>query len=268
MKTAEFDKLYLIQPEIYDRVLPYLNEIEKQELNDLNKKNRTFEENDETFEEKNEEQKNDYAEEINQGAEEMNHGAEEIDDDVIMDPHPENEEINIGSPDIPVEEPKVDKPKISVKMVKKSNGDWSIKKVKNFSCEICINKKFTTKRSLERHNKTFHVKKHSIKGVQVIPEAIYHPDVPDITSPETVKAEPETVKAEERKSKNIKRKFQYSPGEFHLVRDNQQFSRDEPVIKLPKGVVSKVPKRSKFKRKLNDDINGFEGKKFNWESYS
>ena len=26
MKTAEFDKLYLIQPEIYDRVLPYLNE--------------------------------------------------------------------------------------------------------------------------------------------------------------------------------------------------------------------------------------------------
>ena len=69
MKTAEnkssFDKLYLIQPEIYDRVLPYLNEVEKQEVNDVNKKNRPFEENDkndETFEEKNEEQKNDYAE--------------------------------------------------------------------------------------------------------------------------------------------------------------------------------------------------------------
>ena len=251
MKTAEFDKLYLIQPEIYDRVLPYLNEIEKQELNDLNKKNRTFEE-------KNEEQKNDYAEEINQGAEEMNHGAEEIDDDdVIMDPPPENEEVNIGSPDIPVEEPKVDKPKISVKMVKKSNGDWSIKKVKNFSCEICVNKKFTTKRSLERHNNTFHVKKHSIKETQVIPEVIY----PNTTSPET-------VKAEERKSKNLKRKFQYNPGEFHLVRDNQLFSRDEPVIKRPNGVDSKVPKRAKVKRKLNDDRNDFEGKKFHWESYS
>ena len=69
MKTAEnkssFDKLYLIQPEIYVRVLPYLNEVEKQEVNDVNKKNRPFEENDkndETFEEKNEEQKNDYAE--------------------------------------------------------------------------------------------------------------------------------------------------------------------------------------------------------------
>ena len=81
-----------------------------------------------------------------------------------MDPHPENEEVNIGSPAIPVEEPKIDKPKISVKMVKKQpNGDWLIKKtrekkVKNFSCEICVNKKFTTKRSLERHNNTFHVK--------------------------------------------------------------------------------------------------------------
>ena len=59
MKTAEnkssFDKLYLIQPEMYDRILSYLNEVEKQELNDVNEKNRPFEENDETFEEKNEE---------------------------------------------------------------------------------------------------------------------------------------------------------------------------------------------------------------------
>ena len=56
MKTAEnkssFDKLYLIQPEMYHRILPYLNEVEKQELNDVNEKNRPFEENDETFEEK------------------------------------------------------------------------------------------------------------------------------------------------------------------------------------------------------------------------
>ena len=134
MKTAEFDKLYLIQPEIYDRVLPYLNEVEKKELNDVNKKNRHFEENDrndEAFKEKNEEQKNDYAEEINHGDEETNHDAEKLDDDdVIMDPPPENEEVNVGSPDIPVEKPEVDKPKILVKMVKKSNGDWSIKKEK------------------------------------------------------------------------------------------------------------------------------------------
>ena len=115
------------------------------------RRNCPFEENNETFEEKNEEEKNDDAEEIN--------------DDVIIDPHPKNEEVNIDDPTIPVEETKIDKPKISVKMVKKSNGDWLIKKtpekkVKNFSCEICVNKKFTTKRSLERHNKNFHIKKH------------------------------------------------------------------------------------------------------------
>ena len=256
MKTTKnkssFNKLYLIQPEIYDRVIPYLNEVEKQEQKDLQEKNCPFEENDQTFEEKNEEQKNDNAEEVNDDA-------EEVDDDVIMDPLPENEEVNIGSPATPVEEPKIDKPKISVKMVKKPNGDWSIKKtrekkVKNFSCEICVNKKFTTKRSLERHDNTFHVEKHSIKGAQVIPEVRY----PNTTSPETVKAKPETVEAEGRKSRNLKRKFEYNPGEFHLERDNQRFSRDEPVNKRPKGVDSKVPKLAKvLKRKLNDDTNDF-----------
>ena len=129
-----------------------------------------------------------------------------------------------------------------------------LKKKKKISCEICVNKKFTTKRSLERHNNTFHVKKHSIKDTQVIPKVIY----PNTTSPETVKAEPETVKAEERKSKNLKRKFQYNPGEFHLVRDNQPFSRDEQVIKQPKGVDSKVPKRTKIKRKFDDSSGGLE----------
>ena len=43
MKTAadksQYEKLYLIQPEIYNRVVPKLNEVEKQELKDLNEKN-------------------------------------------------------------------------------------------------------------------------------------------------------------------------------------------------------------------------------------
>ena len=56
MKTAEnkslFDKLYLIQADMYNRIIPYLNEVDKQELNDINEKNCPFEENDEAFEEK------------------------------------------------------------------------------------------------------------------------------------------------------------------------------------------------------------------------
>ena len=246
MKTAadksQYKRLYLIQPEIYNRVLPKLNEVEKQELKDLNEKNSNFQEDEETLEEK-----NDDGEGVNEGTEGVNDNVEEVTDDVIMDHPPENKE-----------EPKTDKPKISVKMVKDSNGKWSVKKtplkkVKNFSCKICKNKSYTTRRSLKRHNNSFHVEKHSIKEAEIIPEVIY---------PKT--ASPETVKSEERK--NLKRKHQYHPGEFHLEKDNQQFSRDEPVVKRLKGVDIKVPKREKVKRKYQDDTNDFN-KKFIWESY-
>ena len=246
MKTAadksQYKRLYLIQPEIYNRVLPKLNEVEKQELKDLNEKNSNFQEDEETLEEK-----NDNGEGVNEGTEGVNDNVEEVTDDVIMDHPPENKE-----------EPKTDKPKISVKMVKDSNGKWSVKKtplkkVKNFSCKICKNKSYTTRRSLKRHNNSFHVEKHSIKEAEIIPEVIY---------PKT--ASPETVKSEERK--NLKRKHQYHPGEFHLEKDNQQFSRDEPVVKRLKGVDIKVPKREKVKRKYQDDTNDFN-KKFIWESY-
>ena len=246
MKTAadksQYEKLYLIQPEIYNRVVPKLNEVEKQELKDLNEKNSNFQEDEETLEEK-----NDNGEGVNEGTEGVNDNVEEVTDDVIMDHPPENKE-----------EPKTDKPKISVKMVKDSNGKWSVKKtplkkVKNFSCKICKNKSYTTRRSLKRHNNSFHVEKHSIKEAEIIPEVIY---------PKT--ASPETVKSEDRK--NLKRKHQYHPGEFHLEKDNQQFSRDEPVVKRLKGVDIKVPKREKVKRKYQDDTNDFN-KKFIWESY-
>ena len=239
---SSYDKLYLIHSDMYNRILPLLNEVDKQEINDINEKNRPFEENDETFGEKNEEQKNDDAEEIN--------------DDVIMHPHPKNEEANIDNPTIPVEEPKIDKPKISVKMVKNANGDWSIektprKKMKKFACEICVNKKFTTKRSLKRHSETFHGEKHSIKETQVTPEVIR----PYTSSSETGG---KASFIDEPKSKNLKRKFQYNPGEFHLVRNNQAFSRDEPVIKQPRGINSKVPKRTKIKRKFDDNSGDLE----------
>lgn len=217
---SSYDKLYLVQPEVYNNIKPQLNEVQKQELIDLNEKNQPFEEGHETFEEeKNEEQEN-----------------EEIIDNVVMEPPTKNED-----PAIPVEERKILKP---IKMVKNPDGKWLIKKtsekkVKNFSCKICANKKFTTKRSLERHNITFHVKKQPIKGAELIPEVVY----PKTTSPETVKAE---------ERKNLKRKHQYNPGEFHLERDNKQFSRYEPVVKRSKGVISEIPKRSKVKRKFDE----------------
>ncbi len=59
MKTAanksSYNKLYLVQPEVYNNIKPRLNEVENQELNDLNEK---YQEGHETFkEEKSEEQK-------------------------------------------------------------------------------------------------------------------------------------------------------------------------------------------------------------------
>ena len=250
---SSYDKLYCIQPEVYNRIVPKLNDVEKQELKDLNEKNGDFQEDEEAPEEKNDdsEEMNDDGEGINDDAEGINDDAEEINDDVeeIMDRPPENKE-----------EPKTDK----VRLVKKSNGKWSIKKkplkkVKNFPCKICANKSYTTKRSLQRHNNSFHVKKHSIKETEVIPEVIY-PPLPPSPSP----SPPPRVKSEERKS--LKRKHQYYPGEFHLEKDNQQFSRDEPVAKRPKGVESEVPKRNKVKRKYQNDTNDSK-KKWSWESY-
>ena len=255
MKTpadkSSFDKLYCIQPEVYNRIMPKLNDIEKQELKELNEKNSDFQED----EEKNDEKKNDEAEEVNDNGEGINDNGEGINDD-DEEMNDDVEEINDDAEN--KEEPKTDEPKIPIKTLKNSNGKWSIKKtplkkVKNFPCKICTNKSYTTKRSLQRHNNSFHVKKHSIKEAEIIPEVIY----PKTTSPDT-------VKSEERKS--LKRKHQYYPGEFHLEKDNQQFSRDEPVVKRPKGVVSEVPKREKVKRKYQDNTNDSK-KKFIWESY-
>ena len=163
---SSYDKLYCIQEEVYNRIMPKLNDVEKEELKDLNEKNDNFQEDEEAPEEKNDdsEEMNDDGEGINDDAEGINDDAEEINDDVeeIMDRPPENKE-----------EPKTDK----VRLVKKSNGKWSIKKkplkkVKNFPCKICANKSYTTKRSLQRHNNSFHVKKHSIKETEVIPECV------------------------------------------------------------------------------------------------
>ena len=226
-----------------------------------------------------------------------------------MHPPPENDEEEINWSPL-----KVGKPKISLKMVKKPDGKWEIKKEsenkakkhfdKNWACEICVDKKFTTKRSLQRHNNSFHIKKHSIKGGQVTPKVkvpkitfvdggkferkspptenqeIYDHSKPFITGGKTpyLNDEPIDLKSakffgeqyQKAKSNKLKRKHQQDPNEFHLERDNQKFSRDEPVVKRPKGVNSRVPAIAGIKRKLKESgpsPDDFKRKKFHWESY-
>ena len=264
---SSYHKLYLIDSEMYNRILPHLNEVDKQELNDTNEKNRSFEENkkEETFEQKNED-----IEKMNEGIKQVNNAP---------DPAPKVEEPNIDNPTISVVEKTPEKTSLDPQ-------GWGAVRVlnKKFACEICVDKKFTTKQSLKRHNKTFHRKKHSIKETQVNTEVI-HPNT------SLLETEGKASFVEEPKSKNLKRKFQHNPDEFHLIRDNLAFSKDEPVIKLPKhkeftnigeqrGVNSKVPKRAKVKRKFNDNADDFERDerradepvvklpKYKWQSYS
>ena len=220
---SAFDKLYLIQPEMYNRIVPRLNEVEKQELNDINEKNAPSEENqnDETFEQKNDD------------VEEMDNNVEQVKNAPDLTPK--------------VEEPIIDNPTIPV--VEKTPEKTSEKGVKKFPCEICVDKKFTTIQSLKRHTKTFHRKKHSIKETQVNPEV--NSEV--VKRRKKVKFYPE-VNPEVNQKKTLKRKFQHNPGEFHFVRDNLAFSKDEPVIKLPKRDTvnwSKIPTRAKVKRKFS-----------------
>ena len=50
---SSYQKLYLIEEEMYNRILPLLNEVEKQELIDLNESNRPYNYSEENVEEKN-----------------------------------------------------------------------------------------------------------------------------------------------------------------------------------------------------------------------
>ena len=91
MKTAanksSYDRLYLVQPEVYNKVVnkgEEANEFEKQEVKDLNEKNSNFQEDEETPEEKKSHfTPTEFTDEgINDNVEGINDDAEEINDDV------------------------------------------------------------------------------------------------------------------------------------------------------------------------------------------
>ena len=62
---SNFHKLYFIDAELYNRILSNLNEVDKQELNDLNENNRQFEDQSDDVPEPE-------VQEINQGDDQVN----------------------------------------------------------------------------------------------------------------------------------------------------------------------------------------------------
>lgn len=93
---------------MYNRIVPNLSEIEKQELNELQESNLPSGGNNEVSEE------------------------EKIDDaEEVIDSPPENEEVNIHNHTTPAQEMEVNKPKTSMNLVSKSNGGLITKKKKS-----------------------------------------------------------------------------------------------------------------------------------------
>ena len=145
MKTSysksSFHKLYLIEKEMYDRILPYLNEVDKQEINDLNMEHRPeLDESDQVVEDEVEDEltQSEIAEtKDNEG---------ETDRDIIS-----QRQVNR---DIPRE---VTIPEINEENLTLTKEKTNFKRPKKYACEVCVNKMFTTKSSLKRHHKTFHV---------------------------------------------------------------------------------------------------------------
>ena len=206
---SSFHKLYLIDSEMYNRILPYLNEIDKQELNDLNQNN---------------------------------HPYDDLKDDGEGQTT-EQQAINDNS-DIT--------PQYTNTTNKSTQNDKAPElKTKKFACEICVNKKFTTKPSLKRHHKTFHEKKQSLKEEEIHPE-INSPPLPE-----------KTTLIDEPPSKPLKRKFHD---------DSETLDKDEPAFKQAKYSESPespdIQERKGIKRK--PPVRGSDNmsrKRFHWESF-
>ena len=178
---SSFQKLYLIEEEMYNRIIPKLNEVDKQELNYLNESNKSY------------------------------HDSNDDDDD--NDTRKENNNDDTRKQKNELTNSVNNQPLPSKK-----------RKEKKYPCEICINKKFTTKSSLKRHHKTFHEEKQFIKQS-------YEPGniiTPTINTPD--------------KQINLKRKFSndYDSLNEEPIQKSLKISKQQEQ----RGIKRKGPKRS------------------------
>ena len=131
-----FHKMYLIDKDMYNRVLPHLSEVDKQDINEINSGNST-----ELNEEVTEMEKNNH--EAESETKDLTNSAEVEKPDERAEASPFAEETT------PYAKPAVTNHK---------------KKTKKYSCSICVNKSFTTKPSMKRHHKTFHEEKQALNA--------------------------------------------------------------------------------------------------------
>ena len=235
-RKSSFHKLYLIDSDMYNRILPHLNEVDKQEVNDINERNRPYDDdgNDETGAKIEENKVNDISE--------------------STPSHENKPETTSTDPNI-----------FKISTLPETEKESSMK-IKRFACEICVNKKFTTKQSLKRHNKTFHEKKQFIKGADIYPEVRY-PELPPSPLEDYPELPPSPL--EEPQSNKLKRRFKENPEDHekdHPSIKVAKYGHTDPVknyseaqdIQEQKGIKRKGPKRA---------TDYMPRKRFHWESF-
>ena len=137
-KTS-FHKMYLIDKDMYERVLPHLSEVDKQDINEVNSGSGT-----DLNEEEPEMEKNNNQDDAPVTIASVNNvGADNSDVSAQAEASPIAEEtLPSGKPDVVIHK----------------------KKDKKYSCPICVNKSFTTKHSMKRHHQSFHEEKQVLNG--------------------------------------------------------------------------------------------------------
>lgn len=154
---SSFSKLYLIEEELYQKILPLLNEMDRQELNNLNDDHKTEEpSNSNGISSMNLDSNTD--EKLTPDMESK---------DIPLSPNPPNPETNTIEPKLALT-PKIHKnrpplqsgtnaadPDLNLTPPKTSDQTIRKMKPKKFECSHC-RKGFTTKFSLKRHTIAFH----------------------------------------------------------------------------------------------------------------
>ena len=142
VQKSSFHKLYMIEEETYHKILPLLNEMDRQELLNLNEEYK--DENRIDTQESNKDPLN-----LNLD-EKFKTSTNQLTQNSI---NSFDKKISTLEPNISM--PSTAKPKSSNSRTEQLKQSFLPKKPKKHQCEFC-NKGFTTKFSLKRHNNTFH----------------------------------------------------------------------------------------------------------------
>ena len=257
---SSFHKLYLIEQEMYHRMLRYMNEVDKQEINDLNVEHRPeYEDSDVVVEddilgEKEDFPTTDENEQNDGGKVSSTELSPELPKEILREGTRESFRDS-SQPSIiedklqsSIEEETFQTP-IEEKII--SAKEKNIKRPKKYACNICVNKKFTTRSSLNRHHKSFHIPQPLNKIIEVE------------TNPKDLTSDfgNNPVYSESKKSTTAKRQREEDELSIQSNEKNARYGNLEYELanNLPsRGLKRKAPKRA-------TDLE--PRKKFHWESF-